>query len=64
MLQASSNPNIMIQQMANQNPIMRRAIGMAQGKSPEQLRDIATNLCAQKGMSPEETRNLFGQFGL
>lgn len=54
----------MIQQMANQNPIMRRAIGMAQGKSPEQLRDIATNLCAQKGMSPEETRNLFGQFGL
>ena len=48
----------MIQQMANQmlknNPLFQRAMQMAQGKSEDELRQIANNLCKQSGIDLNE----------
>ena len=48
----------MIQKMANQmlrsNPLFQRAMQMAQGKSEEELKQIANNLCKQRGINIDE----------
>ena len=48
----------MIQKMANQmlrsNPLFQRAQQMAQGKSEEELKQIANNLCKQRGINIDE----------
>lgn len=48
----------MIQQMVNQmlrgNPLFQRAMQMAQGKSEEELKQIANNLCKQRGIDLDE----------
>ena len=49
-LQQSNNPMGMLQQMYGNDPTMQRAIQMAQGKSPEQLEQIARNLAQQRGI--------------
>lgn len=48
----------MMQQMVNQmlrsNPLFQRAQQMAQGKSEEELKQIANNLCKQRGIDLNE----------
>lgn len=48
----------MIQQMVNQtlrsNLLFQRAQQMAQGKSEEELKQIANNLCKQRGIDLDE----------
>lgn len=48
----------MIQKMANQmlrsNPLFQRAMQMAHGKSEEELKQIANNLCKQRGINIDE----------
>ena len=55
----------MIQQMANQmlknNPLFQRAMQMAQGKSEDELRQIANNLCKQRGIDIDEACKQFEQ---
>lgn len=55
----------MIQQMANQmlknNPLFQRAVQMAQGKSEDELRQIANNLCKQRGIDLNEAYKQFEQ---
>lgn len=55
----------MIQQMANQmlknNPLFQRAMQMAQGKSEDELRQIANNLCKQRGINIDEACKQFEQ---
>ena len=55
----------MIQQMANQmlknNPLFKRAMQMAQGKSEDELRQIANNLCKQRGIDIDEAYKQFEQ---
>lgn len=55
----------MIQQMANQmlknNPLFQRAMQMAQGKSEDELRQIANNLCRQRGINIDEAYKQFEQ---
>lgn len=55
----------MIQQMANQmlrsNPLFQRAQQMAQGKSEDELKQIANNLCKQKGIDINEAYKQFEQ---
>lgn len=55
----------MIQQMANQmlrsNPLFQRAMQMAQGKSEDELRQIANNLCKQRGIDIDEAYKQFEQ---
>lgn len=63
-LMKSNNPVGMMQSMYGNNPMFQRAMAMAQGKTPDQLREIALNLCQQRGMSKEEAERLFHSFGL
>lgn len=45
------NPmNLMMNQL-NANPMFRQAQQMAQGKSPEELKQTCKNLCQQRGIS-------------
>lgn len=48
-----------INQMLKSNPLFQRAQQMAQGKSEEELRQIANNLCKQRGIDFDEA---YGQF--
>ena len=55
----------MIQQMANQmlrnNSLFQRAMQMAHGKSEEELKQIANNLCKQRGINIDEAYAQFEQ---
>lgn len=53
------NPmNLMMSQL-NANPMFRQAQQMAQGKSPEELKQTCENLCKQRGISFD---NAWAQF--
>ena len=43
----SGNPQAMMQQMAAQNPNVKKALDMCQGKSPEQ---VFMDMCRQNGI--------------
>ena len=64
MLNGSQNPNAMLQQLASQNPLMQRAMTMAQGKTPQEIRAIAINLAQQQGMTEQDVDNMVRNFGL
>lgn len=64
MLASSGNPGMILQQIAQQNPLMQRAMEMSKGKSPQELAAIAQNLAAQRGMSSQQFNSLLQQFGL
>ena len=59
-LQQSNNPMGMLQSMFGNDPTMQRAIQMAQGKSPEQLEQIAQNLARQRGI---DLKTMLSQIG-
>lgn len=42
--------NMMMQQVAKNNPMFARAQQMAAGKTPEQIKQVAENLCKQRGI--------------
>lgn len=50
---------MMAKQMAQSNPMFQRAIKMAEGKSAEELKQVAENLCKHRGISLDEA---FEQF--
>lgn len=43
------------------NPLFKRAQQMAAGKSPEEIQQIAKNLCQQRGIDIEEAYKQFKQ---
>ena len=50
----------MLQRMAKQNPQAARAINMIQGKTPQQLQQIATNMAREIGTTPQEIARRLG----
>lgn len=64
MLLNSGNPMMMINQLAGSNPVMKRALEMGQGKSPEEIKMIVRNIAQQKGMSEEQLNMYLSQFGM
>ena len=44
------------------NPLYARAQQMANGKSPEQLEQIAKNICKEKGIDYEQAMSQFQSF--
>lgn len=64
MLQNSGNPMEMLTQMAQQNPMMGRAMQMGKGKNEVQLKETVRNLAKQRGMSEEQLRQMLSNFGL
>ena len=63
-LQNSGNPMQMLTQMAQQNPMMSRAMQMGQGKNEAQLKETVRNLAKQRGMSDEQLQQMLSNFGL
>lgn len=65
MLKGKSNPQQMMGQMMTQqlqnNPLFQRAQQMAQGKSPQELEQVAKNLCQQRGIDLDLAMNQFKQ---
>lgn len=54
----------LMQQGFQQNPLFQRAVKMAEGKTPEQLQQVAQNLCQQRGIDFNEAwRQFQAQFG-
>ena len=60
MTRQGGNPMTMIQQMAGQNPQAAQAMKIMQGKSPEQLKQIATNMAKERGMTIEQVMQQLG----
>lgn len=43
------------------NPLFKRAQEMANGKSEQELEQIAKNLCQQRGINLDKAKNQFAQ---
>lgn len=52
----------MIQQMIRNNPLYKRAEQMAQGKNENELKQVAVNLCKQRGIDINEAYKQFQNF--
>lgn len=49
-LQQGANPNQLMMQLAQQNPAVRQAMQMVNGKTPDQIRDMAQQIARQRGI--------------
>lgn len=55
----------MMNQMMKNNPMFQRAMQMAQGKSQNEIEQIAENLCKQRGIKIEDAKKQFSSmFGM
>lgn len=48
-----------LNQLMNFNPVLAQAMKMAQGKSPQELEQIARNICKERGLDYDQ---MFSQF--
>lgn len=55
------NPMAMLGQLSGNNPIMARGMQLVQGKTPEQLQQIAQNMAKERGI---DLNAMLRQFGL
>lgn len=53
------NPAVLMQQMIGSNPQLAQ---IASGKSPEQLMQVAENMCRERGTSVDAVLKQFGIF--
>lgn len=53
------NPMSLILSQLNSNPLFRQAQQMAEGKSPEELKQTCENLCRQRGINFDEAWSQF-----
>ena len=60
LMRQGGNPVAMLQQMAANNPQAAQAMQIIQGKSPEQLRQIAANMAKERGMTIEQVMQQLG----
>ena len=54
------NPMQMLRQMAAQNPAAAQAMNIVNGKTPQQLQQIAMNMCRERGTTPEAIARQLG----
>lgn len=54
------NPMQLMMQMAQTDPRMAQAVNMIQGKSPQQLRKMAENMCRERGTTPDAVLQSLG----
>ena len=59
-MRSGGNPYQLIQQMAVSDPKAAQAMQMMQGKSPAELRQMATNMCRERGTTPEAVLRQLG----
>lgn len=56
----SCNPMQVLSGIAGQNPALRQMMPMIQGKSPQQIRQIAENMCRERGMTYDQVIERLG----
>lgn len=59
-MRKGGNPMALVQRMAAQNPQMRQFMQMINGKSPEQLRQMAENVAKERGVSLNDVARQLG----
>ena len=70
LIQAMRNPQACMQQamqnsQINQNPIAKNAFSMYQNGDSKGLENLARNLCAEKGINPEDAlKQIKSNFGM
>lgn len=60
LLQAGQNPNAILRMMAQTNPQVRQVMQIFNGKSPQQLQQMAMNMAAERGTSIEDVARQLG----
>lgn len=60
LLQAGKNPNAILQTMAMNNPQVRQVMQMMNGKTSDQLRQMANNMAAERGTTVEDIARQLG----
>lgn len=60
MLKNSNNPSAMLNQMAGQNPAIKQAMDMVNGKNPSQMGELINNLAQQKGVDVSQLAKSIG----
>ena len=67
-LRMASNPALALQQIANQDPIFKKAFDMTNGKSEQEIMQIAENLAKSQGKDFNQVKqdviNQLNQIGL
>nr|DAG79858.1 MAG TPA: helix-turn-helix, Psq domain [Caudoviricetes sp.] len=60
-LQGGANPIQLLSQMGGgNNSMISQATSMLAGKSPQQLRQMAENMCRERGMTLQQAASQFG----
>lgn len=59
-MRTGGNPMALAQQMAGQNPQMRQFMQMVQGKTPDQLKQMAENVAKERGVSINDVARQLG----
>ena len=59
-LQKGANPNQLMMQLAQNNPAVRQAMQMVNGKTPDQIRDMAQQVARQRGVDLNQLMQALG----
>lgn len=59
-IQKGGNPNQLIMQAAQQHPAVKQAMQMVNGKTPEQVRDMAYQMAQQRGVDLSQLAQQLG----
>lgn len=60
MARSGGNPMQMLQQMARSNPQVNQVMQMMNGKSQDQLRQMASNMAKERGMNLDQVAQQLG----
>jgi hypothetical protein len=63
MLTQNPNPMGMMSQLMGGNPFFQQAMKMAEGKNPNEIKQIVNNIASQKGITQEQLNGMFSMFG-
>ena len=55
-----ADPRQLVQQMARNNPQMAQAAQMISGKSDAELKQMALNMCKERGVNPDDVLRKLG----
>lgn len=58
--QGGADPNQLVMQLAQNNPLFRNAMQMANGRTPEQIYGMATQMAQQRGVDLNQLANNLG----
>ena len=59
-VQNGANPNVIAAQLAQSNPVFRQALQMTNGRTPEQIYDMAAQMAQQRGLDIKQIAQQLG----